>query len=173
MAAAPQIVSEIMHQPLASVGPGASVAEVITLTETAGIHHVPIVKAGKLLGLVCTCDLDGAGNQLKALQLARRQVVTVKPDCSTTDAAQLMREHAVGSLVVSNRDGLWGIVTRHDLMKADTELAKLLAELHCVACGSTHHLRQGPDDAYLCVTCSQRATATHWFDEAGTIPVKA
>jgi CBS domain-containing protein len=166
MATASQIVSEVMHQPLASVGPGASVEEVMTLTKKEGIHHVPIVQAGKLLGLVCTCDLDGARGQLKVLQLARRHVVTVKPDCSTTDAAKLMREHAVGSLVVSNRDGLWGIVTRHDLMKAGKDLAKLLADLHCVECQSTHHLRQGPDDTYLCVPCSQRATAKHWFDES-------
>jgi CBS domain-containing protein len=166
MSAATQIVSELMHQPLTSVGPGASVEEVMAVAKSKGIHHVPIVKDGKLLGLVCTCDLEGARKELKALQRARRHVLTVKPDCPVMDAAKLMRENAVGSLIVANRDGLWGIVTRHDLMLADEALAEVLADLHCASCNSTHHLRQGPGDTYLCVKCEENAAASHWFDQS-------
>lgn len=167
MSASNPIVSELMHQPLHSVGPSARVDDVLTLAKTKGIHHVPIVQRGKLLGIVCTCDLSAARQDLKALQLARRQVVTVLPSCTASDAAKLMMDHAVGSLVVSNRDGLWGIVTRHDLMNADETLASLLAEGHCAACQSTHHLRQGPGETYLCAQCADRAAASHWFDEGG------
>lgn len=167
MAASTRIVSELMHQPLTSVGPGATVAEVRHVAQTQRIHHVPIVQAGKLLGLVCTCDLEGAHGELKALQLARRQVVTVKPDCAPADAARLMRKHAVGALIISNRDGLWGIVTRHDLMRADGVLAELLADLHCAACRSTHHLREVTEGKFLCVSCAQRAAASHWYDTGG------
>ena len=35
-----------------------------------------------------------------------------------------MRDNAVGSVLISNRDGLWGIVTRADLASADAELAR-------------------------------------------------
>jgi predicted transcriptional regulator len=167
MSGASQIVSELMHQPLTSVGPGASVDEVLSLAKSKGVHHVPIVQRGKLLGLVCTCDLHGAQNDVKALQLARRQVLTVQPDCPAADAAKLMLEHAVGSLIVSNRDGLWGIVTRHDLMHSGQALAELLAESHCASCQSTHHLRQGPGETYLCVDCAERAATAHWYDEGG------
>ena len=165
MSASTQIVSELMHQPLVSAPPGASVDEVMTLAKSKGIHHVPIVQGSKLLGIVCTCDLGAARKDLRALQLARRHVVTVKPDCPAPAAAKLMLEEAVGSLLVGNADGLWGIVTRDDLMQADAELASLLAPVHCSACQSTHHLRPGPGDSYLCVHCAERASSTHWFDE--------
>lgn len=167
MSATNPIVSELMHQPLLSVGPGASVDEVMALAKSKGIHHVPIVQEGKLLGMVCTCDLGAARKDLRALQMARRQVITVLPDCPASDAAKLMLDNAVGSLVVSNRDGLWGIVTRHDLVHADEKLAEILAEGHCAACQSTHHLRPGPGDTFLCVHCAERAAASHWFDEGG------
>jgi predicted transcriptional regulator len=165
MSAAIPIVSELMHQPLVSVGPGASVEEAIQLAKSKGIHHVPIVQSGKLLGMVCTCDLGSARPDLRVLQLARRNVVTVEPDCSTADAARLMVTSVVGSLVVRNGDGLWGIVTRSDLVQADEALASVLAELKCAACQSTRHLRPGPGDGYLCVHCAERASASHWFDE--------
>jgi acetoin utilization protein AcuB len=167
MSAVTQIVADLMHQPLVSVGPGASVDEVMTLAKSKGIHHVPIVKEGKLLGLVCTCDLGSARKDLPALQIARRQVIAVEPDCPAADAAKLMADKAVGSLIIRNRDGLWGIVTRHDLLRADRALAELLGESHCAACQSTHHLRQGPGETYLCVQCAERAAASHWYDEGG------
>ena len=165
MSAALQIISELMHQPLVSVGPGARVDEALTLARSKRIHHVPIVQDGKLLGLVCTCDLGSARLDLPALQLARRNVVTVEPNCTAADAARLMVTNVVGSLIVRNRDGLWGIVTRSDLARADEYLASLLSALRCSACGSTRHLQQGPGDGYLCVQCAERARASHWFDE--------
>jgi predicted transcriptional regulator len=161
------MVSELMHQPVVTVGPGASVAEVMAVATSWSIHHVPIVQRGKLLGIVCTCDLENARPDLRALQLARRNVVTAMPDCSAADAARLMMDNAVGSLVVANRDGVWGIVTRGDLTRADAELADLLAEGQCCVCHTTHHLRQGPGETLLCVACAERASATHWFDEGG------
>jgi len=167
MSPATQMVSELMRQPVVSVGPGASVEEVLALAKTQGIHHVPIVQRGKLLGVVCLCDLGKASPEARVVQLARRNVVTVEPSCSASDAAKLMRDKAVGSVLISNRDGLWGIVTRADLASADAELARQLAELQCAVCHSTHHLRQGDDDKLLCVACSERASASHWFDEGG------
>lgn len=168
MSAAHQMVSELMHQPVVSVGPAASVEEVRTLAESKGIHHVPIVERGKLLGVVCTCDLQSAPATSRVLQLARRNVVTAPPDCSAADTAKLMRDNAVGSVLISNRDGLWGIVTRNDLVRADTELAAMLAGVECAFCQSTRHLRQTADESFLCVACAERSSASHWFDEKAT-----
>jgi CBS-domain-containing membrane protein len=111
--------------------------------------------------------LKAARPDLRALQLARRQVVTAPPDCSAADAARLMMANVVGSLIIANRDGVWGIVTRSDLARADGELAALLADGRCAACKSSHHLQQGPGDTLLCVTCAERANASHWFDDGG------
>jgi predicted transcriptional regulator len=162
-----QMVSELMSQPVISVGPGASVEEVRTLAKSRGVHHVPIVQRGKVLGVVCTCDLNDASPDLRVLQLARRNLVTAEPNCSATDAAKLMKDNAVGSVLIANRDGLWGIVTRDDLSRADAQLARSLAELECAACHSKHHLRQSAGDTLLCVACAERASSAHWFDEGG------
>jgi len=165
MSATTVIVSQLMHQPVVTVGPGASVNEVMALAEGNGVHHIPIVKGRKLLGIVCTCDLTGARPDVPALQRARRNVVTAQPDCSAHDAAQLMMSNEVGSLVISNRDGLWGIVTRQDLVRSDSKLADLLADVHCAVCQAEQHLRPGPGETLLCVNCLDRANERHWFDE--------
>jgi CBS domain-containing protein len=169
MSAAFRIISDLMRQPVVAVGPGATVDEVQALAESHAIHHVPIVQHGKLLGLVCTCDLTRARGDLRVLQLARRNVVTASPSCTPAEAALLMKEHAVGSVLIVNRDGLWGIVTRGDLANADPELARLLASVECALCHSTHHLRQAGDgETLLCVACAERASASHWFAPAVT-----
>lgn len=167
MSPAAQMVSELMSQPVVSVGPGARVEEVRALAKSRGVHHVPIVQRGKVLGVVCTCDLGDASPDVRVLQLARRNLVTALPSCSASDAAKLMKDNAVGSVLISNRDGLWGIVTRDDLSRADAELARSLAELECSACHSKHHLRQSSGDTLLCVACAERANSAHWFDEGG------
>jgi acetoin utilization protein AcuB len=159
------MVSQFMHQPVVTVGPGASVEEAMALARTKGIHHLPIMQRGKLLGLVCTCDLSEAGPSLPVLQLARRNVVTALPDCSAGDAARLMMTNAVGSVVICNQDGVWGIVTREDLARARPELAALLDEGQCSACGAREHLRLGPGETFLCASCAERANARHWFDD--------
>jgi predicted transcriptional regulator len=163
----PALVCEVMHQPVFTVGPGARVDEVMALARREGVHHFPIVQHGKLLGLVCTCDLADARPDLRAIQLARRQVVTALPDSRVTEAARLMGEHAVGSVVIANRDGVWGIVTREDLAQIGDESAALLADAACSACGTTRHLRPGPNGSMLCVKCEERANASAWFDEGG------
>jgi acetoin utilization protein AcuB len=165
MSAGAQMVSELMRQPVVTVGPGASVEEVKALAENRGIHHIPIVQRGRLLGVVCTCDLRDARADLRVLQLARRNVVTAEPNLAARDVAKLMRDQAVGSVLISNRDGLWGIVTRGDLAKADDELAGLLAMVECASCHATHHLRIGEDDTLLCVACAERLGTQHWFEQ--------
>jgi acetoin utilization protein AcuB len=166
-AAATEMVSQFMRQPVFSVGAGASVEEALALAQDKGIHHIPIVQQGKLLGLVCLCDLNEARPNVRVLQLARRNVTTASPDCSAVDAARLMMTNAVGSVVICNRDGIWGIVTRRDLAQRDPELAALLSEAVCAACGAREHLRFGPGDTFLCTGCAERAGTRHWYDDGG------
>lgn len=160
-----QIVAGLMHQPVVTVGPAASVEEVRAVAEREHIHHVPIVQSGKLLGMVCTCDLETAASGVRVLQLARRNVVTAEPNQTPAEVAKLMRDNAVGSVLIANRDGIWGIVTRDDLAHADAELAALLAGFECAMCHSTHHLRQSDGEGFVCASCADRASSSHWFDE--------
>jgi signal-transduction protein with cAMP-binding, CBS, and nucleotidyltransferase domain len=162
---ATEMVSRFMRQPVFSVGAGASVEQAMALAQENRIHHIPIVQSGKLLGLVCVCDLKEVNPNVRVLQLARRNVITAPPDCSAVDVARLMMTNAVGSVVICNRDGVWGIVTRKDLAETGPDLAALLAEDVCAACGAREHLRLGPEDTFLCAECATRASTCHWYDE--------
>ncbi len=156
-------VSEVMSQPVVVIGPDLPVSEVFALAERRRIHHFPIVEAGSLLGFVCTCDLRDAEPAQPVRAYARRDAATIAPTCSAADAARLMAERAVGSALVVGPEGIRGIVTREDL-QGRAEAKALLAEGHCAACSSVKHLRPGPDGAFLCIECSERAHGDNWFE---------
>jgi predicted transcriptional regulator len=156
-------VSEVMSQPAVVIGPDWSVAAVFELAARKRVHHFPILECGSLVGIVCTCDLRNAEPAQHVGQYARHDVATIGPERSAVDAARLMAERAVGSAVVIGPEGVYGIVTREDLQNT-AQTRSLLAEGHCAACGSYKHLRSGPDGAYLCAGCADRARGENWFD---------
>jgi predicted transcriptional regulator len=152
-----------MSRPVFVVGPEAKVRELFELSRRRHVHHFPIVERGVLFGIVCTCDLQDASPDAPVRGFARREVATVDPAGSAADAARVMAARAVGSAVVVGPDGIHGIVTRGDLQRL-AATANLLEESHCACCGSYEHLRAGPDGAFLCASCKQRASGEDWFD---------
>jgi predicted transcriptional regulator len=160
-------VSELMSLPVVTIGPDARVREVLALADSKGIHHFPIVGDDKLVGLVCTCDLQEFGPDANVLQAAWRHVITLPPHGSISDAARLMALQGVGSIVVHDHDGIHGIVTREDLVRAEPELEQVLREARCAACGARRHLRPGPDGQCICHDCQTRAKEGAWL-ELGT-----
>jgi acetoin utilization protein AcuB len=150
-------VSEHMSLPVVTIAPDARAGDVLALAHTKGVHHFPIVEQGKLVGIVCTCDLQELGADAKVLQVAWRHVITLGPEAPASDAARLMALHGVGSIVISDAGGVRGIVTRAKLIGADPELDRLLLEARCVACGARSHLRPGPHGQCLCQSCHARA----------------
>ncbi len=139
----------------------------LALATTKGVHHFPVVDGGKLVGIVCTCDLQDLEPEAKVLQVAWRHVVTLPPDGSLSDAARLMALQGVGSIVVVDEHGVCGIVTREDLVRVDPELDKLLWEARCTACGARRHLRPGPAGQCICQDCQTRAKDGAWLDVGG------
>jgi len=83
-------VSELMHMPVLTIGPSARAHDVLALAQAQGVHHFPIVQHQKLLGLVCTCDLEELAPDAGVLQVAWRHVITLPHDGSSSDAARLM-----------------------------------------------------------------------------------
>lgn len=120
------LLAELMSMPAITIGPEASTAEVLMLADEHEIDHFPIVQDGRLQGIVCTHDLRSEAPESPAIHRAWRHVVTGSPRSSADDAARLMRLHGVDSVVVADDDGVWGIVTREDLLEADPALERLL-----------------------------------------------
>jgi len=149
-------VYQLMSTPIVSIDPRTHVGEAMALSETLGIHHFPLVGAEGLFGMVCTCDLEGARPEQAVSQFAHRHTVMVKPNSTAYDAAARMLTYGVGSVVVADDEGLWGIITREDLAETTPEL---MLHAHCSACRTRQHLRRDPNGAYLCAKCRARANA--------------
>lgn len=111
-----------------------------------GYRHLPVVDGSKIVGLVSEADFLRASvssldeeRVLKDATLKRyyfvseimtRDVVTVRPDCSVVQAAQVLRERRLGCLPVTEADGsLVGIVTSSDFVALAARLLEAPAQV--------------------------------------------
>lgn len=149
-------VSQLMSTPLVSIEPQSHVGEVLALAAKLGIHHFPLVDDNGLFGIVCTCDLQGARPEQSVSRFAHRNVVKVSPKSSAREAAANMKRHGVGSVVIVDEEGVWGILTREDLAETAPELMR---QERCVTCSVRQHLHRGTDGALICPACEAKAAA--------------
>ncbi|MEI9941917.1 MAG: CBS domain-containing protein [Pseudomonadota bacterium] len=157
MNAEDELVSHLMSTPVVALDPKTDVGHLLRLSENLSIHHFPLVDQAGLFGVVCTCDVAEARPEQVVAQFARRPPVTVRPDATAREAAAQMVRQGVGSVVVADDEGVWGILTRDDLAAA---VPGLMKNLHCRNCSSREHLRPGPDHSLICPNCAARDLPT-------------
>lgn len=112
-------VFEIMSEEVATVTPMTPVAEAAQLMRMHGIRHLVVMDEGVLEGILSSRDLPeptGRGGPAVS-RVMQRPVVTVGPRATVTRAANLMDGRAIGSLVVTDRGRVVGIVTTSDLLR--------------------------------------------------------
>ncbi|HEY0465465.1 MAG TPA: CBS domain-containing protein [Polyangiaceae bacterium] len=146
-----ELVSHLMSTPIVTLDPKADVGELLQLSESLNIHHFPLFDEDGLFGVVCTCDVVGTRPEQAVSLFARRAPVTVPPEGTAREAEASMAIHGVGSVVVADGDGVWGILTRDDLAETVPEL---MEDLHCFFCSSRQHLRLGPGHTLVCSSCA-------------------
>jgi CBS domain-containing protein len=113
-------VSEIMTTGVQTVRPGTPFATARERMRTKGIHHLLVKEGTELVGVLSARDVgQGArrGSAAKVADLMTPSVVTVTPNTSVYRAANLMRGHAIGSLIVVDQGRAVGIVTVADLLE--------------------------------------------------------
>jgi CBS domain-containing protein len=159
-------VTRIMSHPVIVLQVGTPVDEALEVAEERGVHHFPVLNGGKVVGLVCTCDLEEAPLTGRVGSVMRRPVIRVDRGSAAGEAARVMSEHGVGSALVMDADEVCGVVTRQDLARAGGDLEAMLPP-GCTSCGSREHLRTCPDGAVLCVDCRSRAREHEWADLGG------
>jgi acetoin utilization protein AcuB len=88
----------------------------IQMTE-AGVHQLVVRGTrGGVVGVIGRGDLAGAPLSAKIHDFMRRRLVTIHPDTPVSEAAALMRVHAIASLPVISGRRLVGIVTVSDIL---------------------------------------------------------
>jgi CBS domain-containing protein len=90
--------------------------------QAKNIHHLLVTEGAELVGVLSARDLARGGRRGKAAprllvaDFMTPQVVTVKPDTSVHRAANMMRGHSIGCVIVVDERGAVGIVTLADLL---------------------------------------------------------
>jgi CBS domain-containing protein len=113
-------VRDVMTPNPSTISPNDSLQKAAQIMRDEDTGVVPLVEAGRLVGLVTDRDIvvrciaDGTFDAT-ANDACSDDIVTVSPDMSTSDAEELMAEHQIRRLPVVEGDRLVGIVSLGDL----------------------------------------------------------
>ncbi len=119
------------------VSPDTTLPDAYQLMRSSRIRRLPVVKHGKLVGIVTLGDIREARpsdatslsiyemnyllSQLTIGEIMTRDPITVTPETSIAEAAQLMLEHKIGGLPVLDGDQIVGIITESDIFRVIVE----------------------------------------------------
>ena len=129
------LVKGWMSSDVISVEEEASMMKASVLMKENNIRRLPVIRKGKLVGLVTDTDFKEASpskattldiyeisyllSELKVKELMSKDVIYVKPDETIEFAAVLMLENKISGLpVINDQQKLIGVITETDIFKA-------------------------------------------------------
>lgn len=164
-------VGEVMTREVVTVAPDGAVPEAAGLLGRHGFTVLPVVEAGRLVGVVGESDvlegrihhdarsprlageLDGTAAR-RVREVMTTAVRTTTPGADVADVADLVDGGSVRSLPVVDGDELVGIITRRDLVRAvgrdDTVLQTLVGRKLRTYAGSRWAVHVHDGEATLC-----------------------
>jgi len=132
------LVGERMSRPPITIPPEMTVHDAVALFKKERIRRAPVIKGGKLVGIVSEKDLLNASpspattlsvwemnyliSKLTVAELMTRDVVTINEDTPIEEAARIMADSKIGGLPVVKGSRVVGIITETDLFKLFLEL---------------------------------------------------
>ncbi|MCS7057642.1 MAG: CBS domain-containing protein [Meiothermus sp.] len=131
------LVREFMTPNPQVVGPDVPVPEAARMMKQGGFRRLPVVKDGRLVGIVTDRDLKEAMpsdasslsiwelnyliSKLPVGEVMSKDPITIGENMPLQAAAKLMLEHKIGGLPVVQEGRLVGIVTVSDVLRAYLE----------------------------------------------------
>jgi IMP dehydrogenase len=103
-----------------TIGPEASIAEVLRLMERYRISGIPVVEGSRLAGIVTNRDLRFATNlSLKVKEvMTKDRLITAKAGITLEESKALLHKYRIEKLLVVDDDGnLQGLITIKDIEK--------------------------------------------------------
>ena len=130
---------EIMTSTVRTVTPETALVEVAALMKEGDVGSMPVIDAGKLVGIVTDRDIvvraiaEGKGPETPVANAMTSEIFSVKPDDFAFEAIRLMGDKQVRRIPVVNEDGsLAGIIAIADIaleMEDEREIAETLEEI--------------------------------------------
>lgn len=132
------LVGERMSKPVITISPDMPITEAVNLFKKEHIRRAPVVKNGKLVGIVTEGNLMNASpsaattlsiwemnyllSKIKVSEVMTKNVMTVTEDTPIEQAARIMADNKVGGMPVMRDGYVVGIITETDLFKMFLEL---------------------------------------------------
>ncbi|MCC7129060.1 MAG: CBS domain-containing protein [Anaerolineae bacterium] len=132
------LVGERMSHPVITVTPQMPITEALNLLRTEHIRRAPVIKNGKMVGIISEKDMLNAApssasslsvwevsyliNKIAVEEVMAKKVFSVSEDTPIEEAARIMADHKIGGLPVTRGDEVVGMITETNLFKVFLEL---------------------------------------------------
>jgi acetoin utilization protein AcuB len=122
-------VKQFMTSHPFTIGPDETAESAGRVMQTHGIHHLPVLRDGELVGMVSESDLrlsiawSGASRPVYVRDAMRRDPFVVGPDSPMSPVARIMAEQRHDSAVVMSSGRVVGILCAFDALRALAELS--------------------------------------------------
>ncbi len=126
-------VRDIMPEKMVTISAGDTLSTVQDIMTLGGVRHMPVVSAGKLVGVVSERDLlraslsnltDFGSEQRRAFlhvveigRVMSSPAVVIDSEATVEEAARVMAERKIGCLPVVKGDDLLGLITETDVLR--------------------------------------------------------
>src|SRR5689334_19431115 len=111
-------LAQHLKTPLLRMAGSEPVSTVLATAQALDVHHVTLFEGRKLLGVVCTCDLEELPGDATVGNAVKRPAVMLDISASLAAALERMSSEVVGSVLVTRSGDPVGLVTREDLVRA-------------------------------------------------------
>ncbi len=132
------LVGERMSRPVISITRDMPIHDALALFKKERIRRAPVLKDGKLIGIISDKDLLNASpsqatslsvwemnymlSKITVKEVMTREVLTVQADTPIEEAARIMADNKIGGVPVMKADKVVGMITETDLFKIFLEL---------------------------------------------------